>query len=129
MQFSLDQIFSSFKLRTFVRPTAASHLAQFIPSATSWLDKRGAALYSTRRSVRSLKPSLLACIELSFAVGLYWWIAIHFDTQKHLWVSICIAPLLLLRSQESVALGVRLFRRYTELYNPHLREERANRAN
>src|SRR5882672_4302532 len=72
----------------------------------------GFVLYSTPPSVRARWPSILACLEVAIAVALYWWIALHFDTQKHLWVSICVAPLLLLRSEESTALGIKWFAAY-----------------
>ncbi len=53
--------------------------------------------------------SVLACAETVFAVGLYWWIAIHFQTHFHLLTSVFIAPLLLLRSPQSIEAGVRWF--------------------
>lgn len=65
--------------------------------------------YSTETSVRDGIPSALACFEVAVAVTAYWAIAIHFETFAHLWISICVAPLLLLRSDESTALGVRWF--------------------
>ena len=55
------------------------------------------------------KVSVLACVETVFAVALYWWIAIRWDTHWHLVTSVFVAPLLLLRSPESVAAGVRWF--------------------
>ena len=64
---------------------------------------------------------IFACLEVVFAVTAYWWIAIHFDTQRHLWIKVCVAPLLLLRSQKSVAAGVQKFVRYTESFDPYMR--------
>ena len=55
------------------------------------------------------KVSVLACVETVFAVALNWWIAIRWDTHWHLVSSVFIAPLLLLRSPESIAAGVRWF--------------------
>jgi hypothetical protein len=55
------------------------------------------------------KVSVLACVETAFAIALYWWIAIRYDTHWHLLTSVFIAPLLLLRSPESIAAGVRWF--------------------
>lgn len=72
----------------------------------------GFVLYSTPASVRARWPSILACLEVAIAVTLYWWIAVHFNTQKHLWISICVAPLLLLRSDESTVLGTKWFTAY-----------------
>jgi hypothetical protein len=54
---------------------------------------------------------VLAAAEVVAAVVAYWTIAIYFETTTHLWVSICVAPLLLLRSEQSVALGARWFSR------------------
>lgn len=67
---------------------------------------------STDESVSTNTVSILACIEVAVAVTAYWAIAIHFETFTHLWVSICAAPLLLLRSERSIALGVNWFERY-----------------
>lgn len=53
--------------------------------------------------------SVLACVETLLAVALYWWIAIRYGTHWHLVSSVFIAPLLLLRSPESIAAGVRWF--------------------
>ena len=83
----------------------------------AWLRSHGLVLYSTPASVRAQWPSLLACLEIAIAVTIYWWIAIRFDTHKHLWVSICVAPLLLLRSKESIAVGVKWFTAYMEERN------------
>jgi hypothetical protein len=77
--------------------------------ANTWLRPNGFVLCSTPASVRARWGSILAYTEVAIAVAAYWWIALHFDTQRHLWISICIAPLLLLRSRESMARGVRYF--------------------
>jgi hypothetical protein len=57
------------------------------------------------KSVTDGIPSVLAALEVVVAVGAYWAIAIYFETTTHLWVSICVAPLLLLRSDQSIAIG------------------------
>ena len=64
---------------------------------------------ATLESRAAGKVSVLACAETVFAVALYWWIAIRWDTHWHLLSSVFIAPVLLLRSPESIALGVRWF--------------------
>ncbi|MCP4182482.1 MAG: hypothetical protein GY761_04095 [Hyphomicrobiales bacterium] len=46
------------------------------------------------------------------SVAAFWWTAWYFDTYVHLLVSVLVAPLVLLRSDESVALGVEMFSRY-----------------
>jgi hypothetical protein len=65
--------------------------------------------WSTEATVRDRIPSALAALEVLIAVGTYWAIAIYFETYTHLWVSICVAPLLLLRSDQSIALGADWF--------------------
>jgi hypothetical protein len=67
---------------------------------------------STDASVESGVLSLLACVEVAIAIALYWSVAVWLDTQAHLWFSILVAPLLLLRSPQSTELGVRWFEHY-----------------
>lgn len=71
---------------------------------------KGLVWWSTAKSRAAGRPSLLAIAETLFAVGLYWWIAIRFDTHIHLVTSLFVAPLLLLRSERSIATGVDWFR-------------------
>jgi hypothetical protein len=82
------------------------------------LRRHGFVLFSIEASVRALRHSVFAWAETAAAVAIYWWIALHFDTQRHLWISICVAPLLLLRSKDSIALGVRRFTAYAERNDP-----------
>lgn len=72
-------------------------------AARSWV------WHATVESRAAGKVSVLACVETLLAVVLYWWIAIRWDTHWHLLSSVFIAPLLLLRSPESIELGVRWF--------------------
>nr|VFK61805.1 MAG: hypothetical protein BECKTUN1418F_GA0071002_12722 [Candidatus Kentron sp. TUN]VFK70905.1 MAG: hypothetical protein BECKTUN1418E_GA0071001_12752 [Candidatus Kentron sp. TUN] len=67
---------------------------------------------STPNSVENNEPTALAIVETVLAVAAYWGIAWAFDTHLHLLVSICVAPLLLLRSPESTEEGVRWFAAY-----------------
>lgn len=69
-------------------------------------------LSSTAASVKHGIPSLLAAAEVVVAVSFYWAIALAFETQAHLWMSVVVAPLLLLRSDASVALGIRWFEQF-----------------
>lgn len=64
---------------------------------------------ATLESRAAGKVSVLAVGETVFAVALYWWIAIRWDTHWHLVTSVFIAPLLLVRSPESIDAGVRWF--------------------
>jgi hypothetical protein len=85
-----------------------------VATINSQLRPFGIVLYSTPASVRARWPSVLAFFEIAAAMAAYWWIAIRYDTQKHLWISICVAPLLLLRSKASIARGVRWITAYAE---------------
>ena len=69
---------------------------------------------STTDSVEKEIFSVLACAEVIAAIAVYWLVAILFHTQTHLWLSIAIAPLLLLRSDASVALGVKWFENFAD---------------
>ena len=74
---------------------------------------------SNKESVRKGEPSVLAIAETLVAMGLALWIAVHFGTVKHVVIGACIAPFLLLRTDESAVLGIRVYRwvmdRYHEL--------------
>jgi|GEM_PF-2929766 len=67
--------------------------------------------WSTPESRAAGRISVLAIAETFFAVALYWWIAFHFDTHLHLVTSLLVAPLLLLRSEKSIEVGVDWFLR------------------
>ncbi len=70
---------------------------------------------STTESRENQIPSLLAIVEVIFAVCLYWGIAIYFDTYFYIIPSLFIAPILLLRSRESKSEGIKWF--LTDLFN------------
>ena len=67
---------------------------------------------SNTDSVENNEPTILAIFETLVAVVAYWGIAWWLDTHIHLLISICVAPLLLLRSPESTDRGVRWFLAY-----------------
>ena len=90
------------------------------PVAESFFE-RNVVWWSSRESIEAGKISLLAVAEVIFSVTAYWWIAWYFDTYAHLLISVLIAPLVLLRSDESVALGVEMFRRYLDAWDLSLR--------
>lgn len=54
----------------------------------------------------------MALAETVFAVALYWWMAFQFEWHWFSLVGTLAAPMLLLRSEESVELGVALLRRW-----------------
>jgi hypothetical protein len=51
-------------------------------------------------------PSVTAILETIIAVPLYWWIALQTGWVLPLLISVAVAPFVLLRSEQSVALGV-----------------------
>ena len=70
--------------------------------------------YSTVESAEKLEFSVLAAVESVCAVTLSLWLAWYFQTYTHLVVAIVVAPLLLLRTEESVELGLRWFGGFLE---------------
>ncbi len=70
---------------------------------------KGWVWHSTLASRAADQISVLAVVETVLAIVLYWWIALRFETHWHLVSSVFIAPLLLLRSPESIDAGVRWF--------------------
>jgi hypothetical protein len=62
---------------------------------------------STIRSVKSDTPSVLAIAEIAIAVIGYWVLWTRFGIHSHLWITIFVAPFLLLRSDASVKTGVK----------------------
>jgi hypothetical protein len=57
-------------------------------------------------SIAAGQISLLAVGEIFLAVGLYWWLSIHFDWPWTAFVGMVAAPMLLLRSNESIEVGL-----------------------
>jgi hypothetical protein len=68
--------------------------------------------WSTTESIQREVPCVTAIIETLIAVPLYWWIALQVGTLPSLLIGVAVAPLVLLRSEESVALGIRWFLAY-----------------
>jgi len=67
-------------------------------------------LTSTPESARAGEPSLLAIIETLAAMAASAWIGVHFGTWTHIAVGACIAPFLLLRTEESCQYVVQCIR-------------------
>lgn len=63
-------------------------------------------LRCTPESIAAGKISVLALVEVLAAAGLYWWLVPHFEWPWLVLVAPVAAPLLLLRSPESISLGV-----------------------
>lgn len=71
------------------------------PAATRW------RLWSTKDSIRSREPSIMAVIESCLAPVLYLWLASYVGWLLPLYVAVAVAPFVLLRTENSVALGVK----------------------
>jgi hypothetical protein len=69
---------------------------------------RGWVWHSTDASIAAGQISLLSVLETFFALGLYGWLAFHFEHQWWLLISAVAAPIILLRSLESEQLGVKI---------------------
>ncbi len=72
-------------------------------AARSWV------WHATLSSRAAGKVSVLACVESLLAVAVYAWLALCWDIGWPLLGSVFLAPLLLLRSPESIKLGARWF--------------------
>ena len=70
--------------------------------------------HSTDESIAAGQTSAFSIIETFCALGLYGWLAFHFEHQWWLLVSAVAAPLLLLRSPQSEKLGVEWLKRYKQ---------------
>ena len=76
-------------------------------------------LSSNRESIASGEVSLLAIIETLTAISLSVIIAIELSTLKWIAVSACVAPFLLLRTERSTALGIKVFDRIYDRLDPY----------
>ena len=65
--------------------------------------------YSTVESAENLEFSVLAVLESICAVSLSLWLTWYFRSYTHVIVAIVLAPLLLLRTEESTRLGLKWF--------------------
>ncbi|MFK7874179.1 MAG: hypothetical protein AB8B71_00145, partial [Paracoccaceae bacterium] len=87
--------------------------------------ERGWVWWADTDSVRAGKLSVLACAETVVMVVLYWVIAVVWDTHLHLLAGVLVMPLMLFRSDESVALGVRWGKKIEDTYISRLDTKRA----
>jgi hypothetical protein len=78
-------------------------------------EARSWCFWSTSESIRNDVPSVMAIIETLIAIPLYWWIVITFETYLPFVVSIIVAPVVLLRSDNSVKLGLHLSKRFLKV--------------
>lgn len=68
--------------------------------------------HSTDDSIAAGQISVLSVVETFCALGLYGWLAFHFEHQWWLLISAVAAPIILLRSPKSKALGVKWLQQY-----------------
>ena len=71
-------------------------------------DQRSWCWWSTHETIQNEVPSVTAILETIIAVPLFWWIARRVGVIAPLLISAAVAPLVLLRSDASVALGLKL---------------------
>ncbi len=80
---------------------------------------------STEASVERGAISVLACTEVAAGIWLYWWLLPWWlETNLHLLISVLVAPMLLLRSPESVAAALAAFKRFDKGEGFSLRSKR-----
>src|SRR5882724_9849461 len=66
-------------------------------------------LTSNKESVAKGEVSILAIAETFLAIILVFYLSAHFNTLRWLAIAMCVSPLLLLRTEESTRLGIKLF--------------------
>lgn len=64
-------------------------------------------LFSTNESAAAGVPSVLAIVETLVASAVLVWLSLHYNTARWLAVAVCLAPLTLLRTEDSVRRGQR----------------------
>jgi hypothetical protein len=105
----LERMLASKASATYSRPR--EFLVRMIPAGSH---KPISVWYSTATSAEANAFSVLAATEVLAAIALYWALAMWLRSHAHLWISLIVAPLLLLRSEASIALGVRWFEQYVD---------------
>lgn len=69
---------------------------------------------STDESIEKGQISVLSVVETFLAVGLYIWLAFHFERQWWLLITAVAAPIILLRSEDSKVLGLKWLSYYKQ---------------
>jgi len=88
-----------------------SNSRPLIPSPrtkTTWV------ISSSSESIEADQISVLATAEVIAAVAMYWWAVSHFDWPWMAFIGLIAAPILLLRSPESIECGVAMLTQYWE---------------
>jgi predicted MPP superfamily phosphohydrolase len=89
-----------------------THASAIAPVGAPALPSRKWVWHCTDESIAAGQVSLLAVAEIFAALGIYWWTAMHFKWPWMMFVGMVAAPMLLLRSKNSIKLGVELLRTY-----------------
>lgn len=82
------------------------------PQTEQAAPRRGWVWYSSDASIAAGQISVLAVAEVFAAVGLFWWLSSHFEWPWYSMIGLMAAPILLLRSEASVELGVETLRHW-----------------
>ena len=69
---------------------------------------------SSKESVAKGEVSVLAIVETLCAIALVFYLSSHFNTLRWLAIAMCVAPLLLLRTEESTRLGIEWFDKWRQ---------------
>jgi hypothetical protein len=96
-------------------PNAASSSP---PDVKAERPKQTWCFWSTHDSIQNEVPSVTAILETILVVPIYWWIALQIGVILPLLISVAVAPLVLLRSEPSIALGLKWFLQFESLQIP-----------
>jgi hypothetical protein len=107
-----------------ITPESTDTVPDASQSTRSWV------WHSTDDSIAAGQISLLSVLETFCALGLYGWLAFHFEHQWWLLISAVAAPIILLRSPKSKALGVKWLHHYWDIKDqtPHPKTEKITSA-
>ncbi|MDB5340060.1 MAG: hypothetical protein JWN70_5679 [Planctomycetaceae bacterium] len=75
-------------------------------------------LFSNEESAKNGEPSLVAIVETLIAVGFSFSIGVTYGTWWHVFIAACVAPLLLLRTDESSRAGIELYAKCMDAVEP-----------
>lgn len=84
------------------------------PDTTTAKPERAWVWWCDEESITAGKISVLAIVETFAAVGVWWWLAMHYNWSIFSFVALFAAPMLLLRSNASIVDGVAMLARYEE---------------
>lgn len=98
-------------------------LESILSSQSKKNQKKTWVWHCTDESIAAKQISVCAVFEIFLAVGIYWGLSLYFDWPWTTFVSMIAAPILLLRSNESIEFGVNLFyahwERQKNVFNSH----------